>query len=90
MHTISYSRLFLVNLMLALASCGSNNQRRKKEIRLQQKQHHHKKKLQAYLQNCWAIIMASQPGYFAKNKYGDDMVLNGNKISVPLCRLQSL
>ena len=24
-----------------------------------------------------------QPGYFMKNEYGDDMVINGNKISVP-------
>lgn len=24
-----------------------------------------------------------QPGYFIKNKYGDDMVINGNKVPVP-------
>ena len=24
-----------------------------------------------------------QPGYFMKNQYGEDMVINGNKVSVP-------
>ena len=81
MHTISYSRLFLGTLMLTLASCGSDNQETTKNPSAAATAS--PQKVAGLSSELLGNYHGVQPGYFMKNKYGDDMVINGNKISVP-------
>lgn len=81
MQTISYSRLFLGALILTLASCGSNNQEEKKNPPAAETAS--PQKVAGLSPELLGNYHGVQPGYFMKNKYGDDMVINGNKISVP-------
>ena len=81
MHTISYSRLFLGILILTLASCGSDNQETTKNPSAAATAS--PQKVAGLSSELLGNYHGVQPGYFMKNKYGDDMVINGNKISVP-------
>ena len=81
MHTISYSRLFLGILILTLASCGSDNQETTKTPSAAATAS--PQKVAGLSSELLGNYHGVQPGYFMKNKYGDDMVINGNKISVP-------
>ena len=81
MHTISYSRLFLGILILTLASCGSDNQETTKNPSAAATAS--PQKVAGLSSELLGNYHGVQPVYFMKNKYGDDMVINGNKISVP-------
>ena len=81
-NKITFSTLF-VAITLSLSSCGGNNKDADTsagsanfEIEIHQKV----TELSSELIGDYHGV---QPGYFMKNKYGDEMVINGNKISVP-------
>lgn len=59
-------------------SCGNNEEHKKSQMTSEEKD---KQELlpQEYLGNYHGI----QPSYNMKNQYGDDMIINGNKVSVP-------
>ena len=66
-----------------LTSCGNNNQDNSSKEPSKQSDESTNQKVAnlktEYLGNYHGI----QPSYFMKNQYGDDMVINGNKVSVP-------
>jgi len=66
-----------------LSSCGNNNKEKsnnQSSTQKEQSQNQKAKELPAkFLGNYHGI----QPSYYMKNQYGDDMVISGNKVSVP-------
>jgi hypothetical protein len=76
-------RTLIAALMLTLASCGSNNQETSNNPASGQKEETSPQKVAGLSSELLGNYHGVQPGYFMKNKYGDDMVINGNKISVP-------
>jgi hypothetical protein len=76
-------RTLIAALILTLASCGSNNQETSNNPASGQKEETSPQKVAGLSSELLGNYHGVQPGYFMKNKYGDDMVINGNKISVP-------
>jgi hypothetical protein len=69
-------------IFFSLVSCVDSNDIEQKAINTQLKpaKEAQSEELQSeFLGNYQGI----QPSYFMKNQYGDDMVINGNKVSVP-------
>ena len=76
-------RIYIGCFIIMLYSCGNNNQdNSSKAISKQAGESRNQEDtgLKAeFLGNYHGI----QPSYFMKNQFGDDMVINGNKVSVP-------
>ena len=76
-------KLFTILLVTVLTSCGGSNSNEPAETTEQsaaESTKHNAERLPSdFLGNYHGI----QPSYFMKNQYGDDMVINGNKVSVP-------
>jgi len=76
-------QIFISCCIIILSSCGGDSQDATVNKSSTQKEESIKPNEVGlsveYLGNYHGI----QPGYFMKNQYGDDMVINGNKISVP-------
>jgi hypothetical protein len=83
MLTIKNSRLFLGVLILSLSSCGGNNQDATNNSSAARSENATQQKAASLASDLLGNYHGVQPGYFMKNKFGDDMVINGNKISVP-------
>ena len=72
--------LLISVLILTISSCSNNSNKNKSSTETTKEQTTKASEfLQEYLGNYHGI----QPSYFMKNQYGDDMVLNGNKVLVP-------
>lgn len=74
-------KVFALSLLI-WTSCNNSQENGNNQSlnQTQQSQTHKDAELQADLLGNYHGI---QPSYFMKNQYGDDMVINGNKISVP-------
>ena len=70
-------------LSLTISSCGDNKQETSNNAASGQKEETSPQKVAGLSSELLGNYHGVQPGYFMKNKYGDDMVINGNKISVP-------
>lgn len=83
MKRIFTAILIIGALTITLFGCGNNNQESTNNSspnETEKKSEDKPKGLSAeFLGNYHGI----QPSYFMKNQYGDDMVINGNKVSVP-------
>ncbi len=70
-------------LTITLFGCGNNNQ----ELTYNSSPNETEKKSEDKPEDLSAEFLGNyhgiQPSYFMKNQYGDDMIINGNKVSVP-------
>jgi hypothetical protein len=78
----NFYSLFTIAFFLVIMSCVDNNDKKQNTIIGQSNSSAdpQAKDLSMELLGCYQGI---QPSYFMKNQYGDDMVINGNKVSVP-------
>lgn len=65
------------------SSCGNNNQNTSIESPSIQAEKSKKHDVAGLTTEFLGNYHGIQPSYFMKNQYGDDMVINGNKVSVP-------
>lgn len=72
-------RIFIGSLLISLSSCGNNNQDASNNTTSIQKEVLAEQILASEFAGNYHGIQSS---YFVKNKYGDDMVINGNKVSI--------
>lgn len=72
----------LLSIVLLL-SCNNNNSNTNKIPPNQETSTTSETKLQSIAGQFLGIYHGQQPPYFMKNQYGDDMIINGNKVSVP-------
>jgi hypothetical protein len=66
-----------------LSSCGNNNQDASNKTPSVQTDESTKQKDEGLSTEFLGNYHGIQPSYFMKNQYGDEMVINGNKIPVP-------
>ncbi len=66
-----------------LTSCGNSNQNTSNESSSIQAEESTKQKAAGLTAEFLGNYHGIQPSYFLKNKYGEDIVINGNKIPVP-------
>ena len=76
-----FAQVLLPALLLLLSSCGNKDEETENidAVAIQSEVVVTKGLQTEFLGNYHGI----QPSYFMKNQYGDDMVINGNKVSVP-------
>ena len=83
MKRIFTAILIIGALTITLFGCGNNN----KESTNNSSPNETEKKSEDKPEGLSAEFLGNyhgiQPSYFMKNQYGDDMVINGNKVSVP-------
>lgn len=68
---------------IMLLSCGNNNQDTSNKTPSVQTDESTKQKDEGLSTEFLGNYHGIQPSYFMKNQYGDEMVINGNKIPVP-------
>ena len=66
-----------------LISCGNNNQESTNNSSPNETEKISEDKPEGLSAEFLGNYHGIQPSYFMKNQYGDDMVINGNKVSVP-------
>ncbi len=66
-----------------LTSCGSNNQDNSSKEPSKQADESTNQEVASLKAEFLGNYHGIQPSYFMKNQYGDDMIINGNKIPVP-------
>ena len=77
---------FIGCCIIMLSSCGNNNQDASNKTPSVQTDESTKQKDEGLSTEFLGNYHGIQSSYFMKNQYGDEMVINGNKISVPfLC-----
>jgi len=70
-------------LSLTISSCGDSKQETSKNPASGQKEETSPQKVAGLSSELLGNYHGVQPGYFMKNKYGDDVIINGNKVPVP-------
>lgn len=78
--SMKYTFLFCVVLLLA---CNDTNTTTQETPTAQESNANSEVKPQSLEGKFLGIYHGQQPSYFMKNQYGDDMIVNGNKVSVP-------
>jgi hypothetical protein len=76
-------QIFIGCYFIMLSSCGNNNQDNSSIEPPKQTEEFTKQKATGLNTEFLGNYHGIQPSYFMKNQYGDDMVINGNKVSVP-------
>lgn len=76
-------QIFIGYCIIMLSSCVNNNQDASNKTPSVQKDESTKQKDEGLSTEFLGNYHSIQPSYFMKNQYGDDMVINGNKIPVP-------
>lgn len=79
----NFSRLVIASAALLLSSCGSNSPETEKNAASGKSEASNQQKIAGLPSELTGNYHGVQPSYFVKNKYGDDIILNGNKVSVP-------
>jgi len=83
MKIIFKSILIISTLTITLFGCGNSNQESTYNSSPQESEKVSDNKTEGLSSEFLGNYQGIQPSYFMKNQYGDDMVINGNKISVP-------
>lgn len=76
-------QIFIGSFIIMLSSCGNNNQDNSSKAPSKQTDESTKQRAAGLKTEFLGNYHGIQPSYFMKNQYGDDMVINGNKVSVP-------
>ena len=76
-------KLFAILLVIVLTSCGASISSEPAEATEQLSAETTKQNAEGLPTDFLGNYHGIQPSYFMKNQYGDDMVINGNKVSVP-------
>lgn len=76
-------QIFIGCYIIMLSSCGNKNQDASDKTPSVQTDESTKQKDEGLSTEFLGNYHGIQPSYFMKNQYGDDMVINGNKVSVP-------
>jgi len=79
-NPMKYSLLFC---FVTFLSCNDSNSPSKETTTTQESNNTSEIKVQGLASEFLGIYHGQQPSYFLKNQYGDDMIVNGNKVSVP-------
>jgi hypothetical protein len=83
MKTIIKSVLIISTLTITLFGCGNSNQESTNNSSPNESEKISADKIEGLSVEFLGNYHGIQPSYFMKNQYGDDMVINGNKVSVP-------
>lgn len=83
MRTLCSTLLMIITLSITLIGCDSNNQGATNNSSSNEPEKISDNKTAGLEANLLGNYHGVQPSYFMKNQYGDDMVINGNKVSVP-------
>lgn len=76
-------QIFIGCCIIMLSSCGNNNQDASDKTSSIKKDESTQQKAAGLSTELLGNYHGIQPSYFMKNQYGDEMVINGNKIPVP-------
>jgi len=76
-------QIYIGCFIILLSSCGNNNHDISSIEQPKQTEEFTKQKATGVNIEFLGNYHGIQPSYFMKNQYGDDMVINGNKVSVP-------
>ena len=83
MKRIFTAILIIGALTITLFGCGNNNQESTNNSSPNKTEKKSEDKPEGLSAEFLGNYHGIQPSYFMKNQYGDDMVINGNKVSVP-------
>lgn len=83
MKRIFIGILIIGALTITLFGCGNNNQESTNNSSPNETEKKSEDKPEGLSAEFLGNYHGIQPSYFMKNQYGDDMVINGNKVSVP-------
>lgn len=83
MKRIFTAILIIGALTITLFGCGNNNQESTNNTSPNETEKKSEDKPEGLSAEFLGNYHGIQPSYFVKNQYGDDMVINGNKVSVP-------
>ena len=83
MKIIFKSILIISTLTITLFGCGNSNQESTNNSSPNESEKISADKTEGLSAEFLGNYHGIQPSYFMKNQYGDDMVINGNKVSVP-------
>lgn len=75
--------LIISTLTITLFGCGNSNQESTNNSSPNESEKISADKTEGLSAEFLGNYHGIQPSYFMKNQYGDDMVINGNKVSVP-------
>lgn len=79
-----YTAILIIGaLTITLLGCGNNNQESTNNSSPNETEKKSEDKPEGLSAEFLGNYHGIQPSYFMKNQYGDDMVINGNKVSVP-------
>jgi hypothetical protein len=73
----------LLSGVLLLSACGNNEGNSKVETQTDEKVQPAETKTPQLEADFLGVYQGTQPDYFLKNQYGDDMIIAGNKVPVP-------
>jgi hypothetical protein len=73
----------LIVCAILLFGCTNSNTSTQETPTSQESNANSEIKSQSLANQFLGIYHGQQPSYFMKNQYGDDMIVNGNKVSVP-------
>ena len=76
-------QIYIGCFIILLSSCGNNNQSNSSQAPSKQADKSTNQEVASLKAEFLGNYHGIQPSYFLKNQYGDDMVINGNKVSVP-------
>jgi hypothetical protein len=76
-------QIFISCCIIMLSSCGNNNQEASDKTSSIKTDESTQQKAAGLSTELLGNYHGIQPSYFMKNQYGDEMVINGNKIPVP-------
>ena len=76
-------KVFVILIMTVLTSCGGGSSSNPAEASEKSSAESTKQNAEGLPTDFLGNYHGIQPSYFMKNQYGDDMVINGNKVSVP-------
>jgi hypothetical protein len=77
------NRLFLAGSLIIMVSCGNNSPEAEQKSSSSKTEETTKQKGPQFPSDLVGNYHGVQPSYFMKNKYGDDLIINGNKVPVP-------
>ncbi len=75
----------LLTGVLLLSACGNNEGNSKVETQTDEKVQSEETNTPQLEADFLGVYQGTQPGYFLKNQYGDDLIVAGKKAPVPSC-----
>ena len=77
------AKIYIGCFVILLSSCGNNNQDNSTNSPTKQAEESTNQEVAGLKAGFLGNYHGIQPSYFMKNQYGDDIIINGNKVSVP-------